>query len=285
MQISHPDKLIFPDSGIKKRDLIDYFRKIAPIMLPHLRGRPLTLRSFPEGIGEEGFFLKHAPEHFPSHIERLEVPMRSRVGKTMLMVTADKANDLTCFANQNVVELHVALSLGEALDRPDQMIFDLDPSDNDFEKVRELALGLKSLLGQRDLPSFVKTTGSRGVHVHVPLRPEETFERVKPVVQRLAEELLTRCPDIATMEHRKEKRGNRVFIDYLRNDYGMTAVAPYSLRAIEGAPVATPISWSELKDRKTGPQSWGLANIFRRLGAKKDPWQNFKRHRVSLPHA
>jgi len=105
------------------------------------------------------------------------------------------------------------------------------------------------------------------------------------LVQQLAEELLARCPDIATMEHRKEKRGSKVFIDYLRNDYGMTAIAPYSLRAVEGAPVATPISWSELKDKKTGPQSWGLANIFRRLGAKKDPWQNFKRHRVSLPHA
>ena len=283
MQISHPDKLLFPDEGISKRDLVDYYRKIAPIMLPHLKGRPLTLRSFPEGIDEEGFFQKHAPEHFPSHVERLEVPMRSKDQKTMLMVTADEANDLTYFANQNVVELHVALSLGEALDRPDQMIFDLDPSDNDFEKVRELALGLKSLLDQRDLPSFVKTTGSRGVHVHVPLRPEATFERVKPVVQQLAEELLARCPGIATMEHRKEKRGNRVFIDYLRNDFGMTAIAPYSLRAIAGAPVATPISWAELKDKKTGPQSWGLANIFRRLGAKKDPWQDFKRHRVGLP--
>jgi len=284
MKVSHPDKPIFPGQGIKKRDLVEYFQKIAPTMLRHIRGRPLTLRCFPEGVHGEGFFLKHAPEHFPSHIQRIDVPMRSKEQRTMRMVTADQAKDLTYFANQNAVEIHLALSLGEALDLPDQMVFDLDPADNDFDKVRELALRLKSLLDQRELPCFVKTSGSRGVHVHIPLRPEAGFKRVKPFVEALAEELLDLCPHIATMEHRKDKRGNKVFIDYLRNDYGMTAIAPYSLRAIEGAPVATPISWSELEDNQTGPQAWCLGNIFRRLGAKEDPWRNFKRHRVSLPN-
>jgi len=282
IDISHPDKRIFPADTLTKQDLVDFYRKIAPTMLPYLKDRPLTLRAFPDGIEQEGFFQKHAPDHFPDFIKRLDVPLRSKAGEVSEMVTASAERDLIYFANQNVVELHVALSTGKALDSPDQMIFDLDPSDDDFEKVRELAFELRSLLEGYELPCFVKTTGSRGVHVHVPLRRDAGFERVKPIARQLAEELLDNCPAIATLEHRKQKRGDRVFIDYLRNDYGMTAIAPYSLRALKGAPVATPISWDELGSRNNGPQSWGLKNIFRRLGGKEDPWAGFNRRRVSL---
>jgi len=282
IDISHPDKRIFPADKLTKQDLVDYYRKIAPTILPYLKDRPLTLRAFPDGIEQDGFFQKHAPDHFPDYIKRLDVPLRSKAGESIEMASADEERDLVYLANQNVVELHVALATGEALASPDQMIFDLDPSDQDFEKVRELAFELRSLLERYELPCFVKTTGSRGLHVHVPLRGEDRFERVKPVARQLAEEVLDNCPSIATLEHRKEKRGNRVFIDYLRNDYGMTAIAPYSLRALKGAPVATPISWDELGGRDSEPQSWGLKNIFRRLGGKEDPWAGFNRRRVSL---
>ena len=282
IDISHPDKRIFPADKLTKQDVVDYYRKIAPTILPYLKDRPLTLRSFPDGIEQDGFFQKHAPDHFPGYIKRLDVPLRSKSGEVSEMVAVSSERDLMYLANQNVVELHVALSTGKALDSPDQMIFDLDPSDQDFKKVRELAFELRSLLEGYKLPCFVKTTGSRGVHVHVPLRREAGFERVKPIARRLAEELLDNCPTIASLEHRKEKRGDRVFIDYLRNDYSMTAIAPYSLRALKGAPVATPISWDEMGSRNTGPQSWGLQNIFRRLGAKDDPWADFNRCRVSL---
>lgn len=281
-EVSHGNRVIFPGVEVTKQQVADYYRKVADAMLPHIQGRPLTLRCFPEGIGEEGFFLKHAPKHFPEHIERIEVPMHSQKGRNMQMVAADQAKDLWYFASQNTVEVHVALSARDRLECPDQMIIDLDPSDDDFGKVRELALALRELLDGRDLHSFVKTTGSRGVHVHVPLRREAPFDEVKPVARRLAEELLEHCPDIATMEARKDKRGDRVFIDYLRNDHGMTAVAPYSLRARQGAPVAAPIEWKELERHDCRPDRWRLDNIFRRLGARQDPWRDFHRHRVGL---
>lgn len=281
-EVSHGDRVLFPGSGITKQGVADYYRKMAGTMLPYVRDRPLTLRCFPDGIGQEGYFLKHAPGHFPAHIERIEVPMYSEKGRSMRMVAADEAKDLWYFASQNAIEIHLALSIRGQPDRPDQMIFDLDPSDDDFAKVRELALSLRSLLDQRGLPAFVKTTGSRGVHVHVPLRPEEPFSAVKAVARRTAEELLERCPAIATLETRKDRRGGRVFIDYLRNDHGMTAIAPYSLRALEDAPVATPIGWRELERSDSRPDSWQLNNIFRRLGALQDPWLEFGRHRVSL---
>lgn len=280
--VSHGSRLIFPRAQITKQQVADYYRKIATTMLRHVQGRALTLRCFPEGIDEDGFFLKHAPEHYPAHIERIEVPMHSQQGRTMQMVSASQAKDLWYFASQNAIELHMALSTEKNEECPDQIIFDLDPSDDDFSKVRELALALRALLNERDLPSFVKTTGSRGVHIHVPLRPEETFSDVKPVARRMSEELLERCPAIATMEARKERRGDRVFIDYLRNDHGMTAIAPYSLRARQSAPVATPIEWKELERHDSRPDRWRLDNIFRRLGARQDPWHDFNRHRVSL---
>jgi bifunctional non-homologous end joining protein LigD len=176
----------------------------------------------------------------------------------------------------------MGLSRSEALEKPDQIIFDLDPSDDDFEKIRTTAFALKTLLDEQDIPSFVKTTGSRGLHIHIPLQVEKAFKEVKAIAEQIARELQKQNPELTTLEHRKDKRGNKVFIDYLRNEYGMTAIAPYSLRALKGAPVATPIDWDELKIPSLGPQTYTLSNIFRRLGQKTDPWKDFFRHRVKV---
>lgn len=249
-------------------------------MLPLIKDRPLTLRRFPDGIREKGFFNKHAPEYFPEFIRRAAVPMRTASGKNMEMVVADDKEDLVYFAGQDTIEMHMALSRLDDLERPDQIIFDLDPSDDDFEKVRQTAFALKDLLDERDIPCFVKTTGSRGLHIHIPLRPERTFDQVKPVALKLARELNHREPGLTTLEQRIDQRGDRVFIDYLRNDYGMTAIAPYSPRALKGAPVATPLDWEELKDPELGPRSYTISNIFRRLGQKADPWVEFRKKRA-----
>ena len=282
VEITHPDKILFPDSGITKRDVADYYQRMAEYMLPYIAARPLTLRQFPDGIEKAGFYGKHAPEHFPDFIRRLAVPMHSKSGKDMEMVMADETADLVYFAGQNTIEIHMGLSKSGALEKPDQIIFDLDPSDDDFEKVRKTAFTLKELLDEHDVPSFIKTTGSKGLHIHVPIKADHLFDEVKDVARNVAEELNGRIPGLTTMEQRKNKRGDKVFIDYLRNDYGMTAVAPYSMRAIKGAPVATPIDWDELKDPSLGPRNYTLSNIFRRLAQKNDPWKGFYRRKVKL---
>ena len=280
--ISHPDKMLFPEAGIRKRDLATYYGRIAPYLLPHIQGRALTLKQFPHGIAAEGFFHKHAPGYFPDFIQRLTVPLRSQPGKTIPMVAADAAADLVYLAGQSTIELHMSLSRIGALDQPDQIIFDLDPTDEDFAKVRQTAFALKALLDEREVPSVVKTTGSRGLHIHVPLRVDKPFKEVKRIVRQLAETLHRQIPDLTTLEHRKDHRGQKVYIDYLRNDYGMTAIVPYSLRALPGAPVATPIDWEELSNTALTPQSYHLGNIFRRLGQKEDPWAGFAEAGVAV---
>jgi len=281
IEISHPDKVLFPAAGITKSDLADYYQRIAKRLLPFAEGRPLTLRAFPEGINEEGFFNKHAPEHFPGFITRIEVPTRESGSKAVLMSSADKAADLVYFAGQNVIEMHAALSTKTDLEKPDQLIIDFDPSDDDFEKVRKVALGFSELLDSLGLNAFWKTTGSQGLHAHLPIRPERDFATVKEWAKALARMLHDKMPQETTLELRKDKRGNKVFIDVLRNEYGQTAVLPYSVRARKGAPVATPIRADELEGDDLLPDRYTLKNIFQRLGQIEDPWRNFTRHRIA----
>lgn len=279
--ITHPDKMLFPKDDITKIEVADYYRRIADYMLPWIKNRPLTLKRYPEGIQESGFFNKHAPDYFPDFIERFTVPMEQNQSE-MQMVGAENASDLIYLAGQNTIEFHMALSKMENIKKPDQIIFDFDPSDDDFEKVRTAALQLKQILDQKDIPSFVKTSGSRGVHVHIPIRVDKEFTAVKEKAKKIAEVLHHACPGLTTLEQRKEKRGNKVFIDYLRNEYAMTAIAPYSLRARNGAPLATPIEWDELKDTSLMPHTYHLKNIFRRLGQKENPWSQFVRKSIAL---
>ena len=275
LKIPNYNKILFLDSNITKADIAGYYERIADHMLPYIKDRPLTLRRFPNGTMEEGFFNKHAPKHFPKAIKRLNVPMHSKPGKVMKMVSANRAEDLIYFVGQDTIEIHMALSKAKNLEKPDQIIFDFDPSDNDFEKVRRAALELKTMLDVMSLPSFIKTTGSSGIHVHIPIKVNLAFTEAKGLAKKIAKKLHKALPDITTLEHRINKRGNKVFIDILRNDYGMTVIAPYSLRAKEGAPIATPIKWIELKDNSIGSRSYNFKNIFRRMIEKPDPWKNF----------
>lgn len=281
VEITHPGKMLFPKARISKKEVAEYYNKIAGFILPWINERPITLKCYPNGIDGDGFFIKHAPDYFPAFIQRVTVPLGKK-NTTMEMVRINEAKDLVYLTEQNTIELHMPLAKMADIKKPDQIILDLDPSDDDFEKVRFTAFVLKGILDSLQWPSFVKTTGSRGVHIHIPIKVYYSFHEIKAFAKQIAERLHEECPDKTTIEQRKNKRGNKVFIDYLRNDYGMTAIAPYSLRALENASIATPIDWSELKDKAIGPQSYHLKNIFYRLAQKNDPWDNFQQSAIAI---
>lgn len=267
--IGNADKILFPEDGFTKWDMVEYYRRIAPVMLPHMQGRPVTMLRLPDGINGESFYHKETPDYFPSWIKRAPMPKEDGVTN---YVVCDNTATLVYLADQACITPHLWLSRYDKPDNPDLLIFDLDPSGPGFEPVRQAALVLKELLAGLGLAVFVKTTGSRGVHVVSPLDRSADFDSVRTFAEEVAQFLAGLDPKNLTVEQRKEKRRGRVFIDTLRNSYAATAVAPYALRARNGAPVATPITWEELKDPKLGPQSYNLRNIFGRLEAGKDPW-------------
>ncbi len=280
--LSNADKVLFPESGLTKGDLVDYYRRIADVALPHLRGRPLSLQRFPDGIGSHGFFQKDRPDYFPAWIEGKAL---SKEDGSVTYVVADNAATLVYLANQACITPHVGLSRVDRIDAPDRLIFDLDPSGDDFSEVQDAARKVRALLAELDLVSFVQTTGSRGLHVVVPLDRSADFDEVRGFARALAQHLARQHPDTLTVEQRKQARGDRVFLDYLRNAYGQTAVAPYAVRAIEGAPIATPLTWPEALAPDMSPRKYTISNIFRRLGQTGDPWAHIDREATSLAAA
>jgi bifunctional non-homologous end joining protein LigD len=269
IEVGHADKIFFPEDGYTKWDMVDYYHRIAPVMLPHMKGRAVTMLRMTDGIHGESFYHKEAPAYFPDWIKRATLP---KEGGVTNYVVCDDAATLTYLADQACVTPHLWLSRVNKPRKPDMMIFDLDPSGEDFEMVRNAAFSLKELLEKLGLKPFVKTTGSRGVHVVSPLAPKADFDEVRSFAEDVARYLALSDSNNLTVEQRKEKRKGRVFIDTLRNSYAQTAVAPYALRAKPGAPVATPVTWEELRGKKLGPQSYNLKNIFKRIASVKDPW-------------
>ena len=277
-ELSNPDKVLFPGNGATKRDLVGYYAEVAEVALRHWEERPVSMHRFPDGVDEEGFFQKNAPDYFPHWIRRFEL---EKEGGTVNHVVADHPAVMAYLAAQGTIEPHLGLSRIDKVDHPDRMIFDLDPSDDDFSKVREAADKVKRLLDRIEAPAFVQTTGSKGFHIVVPLDRSAAFDAARDLAHRLAERLAEASPKLMTVEQRKNKRGDRVFVDYLRNAYGQTSVAPYGVRARPEAPIATPLEWDEaLGD--TGPRDYTLDNIFRRLGQKDDPWADIDRHAVAV---
>ncbi|MGH2731204.1 MAG: non-homologous end-joining DNA ligase, partial [Actinomycetota bacterium] len=235
--VSRLDKPMFPDDGITKGDLIDYYAGIAHRMVPHVRDRLMTLERYPDGIESERFFSKTIPSYFPSWIDRATVPKKG--GQVTHVVCNDNAT-LVYLANQACITMHVGLHRVEPLDRPDQMIFDLDPPTEEFAVVRSTAKKLRSLLDDLGLPAVVKTSGSKGLHIVVPVK-SATWADVRGFAKDVAVLLATREPKALTIEGLRAKRKGRLFLDWLRNSYGAHAVAPYSVRARPGAPVAMPL--------------------------------------------
>lgn len=277
VEVSNAEKVFFPDDGITKGDIVDYYRRVADTMLPYLRGRPVTMHRFPDGITAEGFYQKDAPDYFPGWLARVRV---AKDDGTVDHVVCDKAADIVYLANQGCITPHVWLSRTDRVDNPDLLVFDLDPPDDGFETVRFAARATRDLLEELGLVVFVQTTGSRGVHVAAPLDRSEGFDAVRAFARGVAETLAARHPERLTTAQYKDRRKGRLFLDTGRNSYGQTFVAPYAVRPLPGAPVATPIRWDELGS--VDARSYTVRNIFRRLGQTEDPWRGMWRHARSL---
>lgn len=280
--LSNTDKILFPKAKVSKGDLIDYYRRIAPTMLPRIAGRPLSLERYPDGVEAGGFMQKNASDYFPDWIRRARL---AKEDGNVDHVVAEDAATLVYLANQACVTLHVGLARTDRVDHPDFMVLDLDPSDDDFGKVKRAARDGRALLEEVGLTSFVQTTGSRGLHVWVPLDRAEPFDEVRDLASGLADALVARAPDERTTAQRKSNRGDRVFIDIARNAYGQTVVAPYSVRARPEASVATPLHWHELDSPDLEPRRYTVRNMFRRLGRMLDPWAGIEKRAQKLPRA
>ena len=277
--VSRPEKILFPQEGITKADLAAHYERVAPYMLPHVRGRPISMQRFPDGIEGYGFFHKDVPDHFPAWVRRVKVAKR---GGSVTHAMAMNADTLVYLAGQACITPHVWLSRADNLRRPDRLVFDFDPTREDFGAVRRAARDAGELLRELGLEPFAMVTGSRGVHVWVPLQRRSGFEDVREFALGVAQVLVARRPDALTLEFRKAKRGERMLVDVNRNAYAQTAVPPYAVRARPGAPVATPLEWGELSDSRLRPDRWTLKTLPRRLAAKGDPWAGMSKSASGL---
>jgi bifunctional non-homologous end joining protein LigD len=282
VNITRPEKVLFPEDGITKGDLIRYYQRISPWMLPHLEGRPLALQRFPDGIDKASFFQKAAAPYYPAWIKKATVP---KAGGTVKHVVCDDMATLVYLANQACITPHIWLSRVDKRQFPDQMIFDLDPSTEDVGSVVDAALLLKDVLDDLELPGYIKATGSRGVHIGVPLDRAQDFDAVRAFARSVAEIIVARDPSRYTLEQYKSKRRGRVFIDTNRNAYAQTAVAVYAVRARNGAPVSVPLEWNELRNKNFRPDGVTMRTVFERLDKDNDPWKDFGRHATSLDKA
>lgn len=263
MQVSSPDKVLYPDDGITKAEVVDHYRLVGPAMLEFAGGRPLTLQRFPRGIGESGFMQKNAARHFPASIARHVVPKRGG-GETAYPVVTDP-DDIAWLANQNTVTFHMWLSSVDQPDQPAWLVIDLDPPEDRAVEVRSATLAVRDVLGGFELEGFPVATGSKGYHIWVPLRSGVTMGDAASSARALAGLAARRHPDSMTTEFLKRERAGRVFVDWLRNSPTATTVVPYSLRPRPGAPVAMPMHWDELGASE--PDGWKLGSIADRLGA------------------
>lgn len=279
--ITRPGKILFPQDGITKAELIHYYERIAPLLLPHLVERPLVMQRFPDGINRPGFIQKAAARYYPAWIRKVTVPKR---GGLVKHVVCDDAATLVYLANQACITLHPWLSRTSEIHSPDQMVFDFDPSrEDDFAGVVGGALAIKDVLDELELPAYVKTTGSRGLHVVVPLDGRQNFDAVRDFARRLATIIIDRDSDRYTLEQRKNNRGDRVLIDVNRNGYAQTAVAAYSVRARPGAPVSMPVHWTELREKNFRSDAFTIRNVFERHDTTA--WKDFRSRAVSLEAA
>ena len=280
--ITHPDKVLFPDDGITKGDLAAYYETVAPLMLPHIIGRPLTMERYPSGIGKKGFWQKDVSKGFPEWLERIEVPKRG--GRVHHPVVRD-LRALLWLANQNCITPHVWSSRTPDLDRPDLCVFDFDPSRDEPEVLRRVVLALRVLLEELGLPSWVKTSGSKGFHVVVPLDGQDGFEDVWRFAASVGARLVARDPEHLTLEFAKADRGGRILVDTGRNGYSATFAAAYAVRAQPGAPVSAPCTWDEIESGAVLPRTFTLRGMAARVARAGDPWADLTQRPSSLRSA
>jgi bifunctional non-homologous end joining protein LigD len=274
VRLSNAGKVLYPDDGITKEDLARYYADAADRMLPWLRDRPITMMRYPDGLDGQRIVQKNVPAYFPDWIRRVEV---GKEGGVVKQAVCDKPATLVYLANQACIEIHGLTSRAGRLGQPDQLVLDFDPPDSQhFGQVRQAALWARELLdGELGLTSYVRTTGGRGLHVHVALDRRADFDAVLEFAHHVAEVLASRHPDVITAEQRKDRRGQRIYADIMRNAYAQTVVACYGVRARPGAPVSTPLWWPEVEDAALEPGQFTISTVRARLDSADDPWADF----------
>jgi len=278
--ITHPEKILFPADDITKGEFADYYEQIAPIMLPHIRNRPITMERFHRGISQPGFFQKDVVKGFPDWLKRVEVPKKEG---TVHHPLANDLRSLLWLANQNSITIHVWPSRAPKLYNPDICVFDLDPSkDDENEILCAAAVQLRDLLNELGLPSWIKTSGSKGFHIAVPLDSKSDFGEVARFAHHTGRLLVTRYPATLTQEFSKADRGGRILVDTGRNGYSATFAAAYSVRAKPGAPVSAPCTWDEVESCKVGPRTFTLRRMAQRTAKVGDLWSDMLRTKRSL---
>jgi len=277
--ITHPEKVLFPDDGITKGELAAYYEAIAPVMLPHLHGRPLTMERYPAGIERQGFWQKDVSKGFPDWLERVAVPKKD--GVVHHPVITDERS-LLWTANQNTITHHVWSSRVPDLKHPDVCVFDLDPSVDDVDSVRKAAIALRDLLEMLTLPSWIKTTGSKGFHIVVPLDGKTPIGQVARFAGAVGKVFVGLAPDALTQEFNRVDRRGRIYVDTGRNGYHATFAAAYTARARRGAPVSAPCTWKEVECGEVGPASFTVRNILERVQRIGDVWGDLRQRGTSL---
>ena len=277
--ITHPEKLLFPEDGITKGDLAAYYEAIAPVMLPHLRGRPITMERYPTGIDKPGFWQKDVSKGFPPWLKRVKVPKK---GGSLHHAVVTDLKSLLWVTNQNTITHHVWTSRVPDLAYPDVCVFDLDPSKEDLEALRAAAVGLRDLLDKLGLPSWIKTTGSKGFHIAVPLDGRTHISQAARFANEVGALFVSLAPDQLTQEFSKEDRGGRIYVDTGRNGYSATFAAAYTVRAKPGAPVSAPCTWEEVERGRVHPKSFTLRNMAGRIAKAGDVWADMRRRGRSL---
>ncbi|MBI5492490.1 MAG: DNA ligase D [Deltaproteobacteria bacterium] len=285
-RLTKPDKVLYPESGFTKRDLAEYYEKAAPLMLPHLSGRPLTLVRCPEGYQRDCFFQKHAGGKVPAGINRIKL-LEDRDDKDTLVtcMSIETLEGLLGLVQMGTLEIHAWGSRYSALEYPDRAVFDIDPAPNlPWERLVEAAHLLRGVLKELKLTSFVKTTGGKGLHIVIPLEPVHGWDEVKAFTKAVAEYMARGLPGRFTSMMTKSRRAGKIFIDYMRNMRGATAIEAYSTRARAGAPVAAPVGWDELMEVRS--DSFNIKNLPERIKKIKDPWKGYiDAHQTITPEA
>ena len=270
VKLSNPDKVLFPDDGITKAELAEHYARVAERMVPHCRDRPMNLWRWNKGIAHDVVVQQSLPKGAPDWVARCEVPRRK--GGNIVHGMINDADTLRWLAQQNCITPHVWNARCDIRDKPDRIVFDLDPSsEDDFDHIREGALVTAEILRDLGLVPYAKVSGSRGIHIIAPLKRTRTADEVRERAGELAEQIAAERPDALTTFWRKDKREGRILVDVARNTYGQTIVAPYAVRALAGAPVAMPVTWDEVADAGLRPRQFGLRDIQARLDGE-DPW-------------
>ena len=281
--ITHPEKLLFPDDGITKGEIATYYETVAPVLLPHIRNRPVTMERYPAGIGKKGFWQKDVSKGFPEWLQRVAVPKKDGTVHHPLVTDL---RSLLWVVNQNTITPHVWVTRVPDLYHPDVCVFDLDPSrDDEPDVLREAALALRDLLNELGLPSWVKTTGSKGFHIVVPLDGSARTDEVERFAHAVGRLMVARDPDHLTQEFSKADRGGRILVDTGRNGYSATFATPYAVRAKAGAPVSAPCTWEEVERGQVLPRSFTVRTLPERVARVGDMWSDMKRRGRSLTRA